>query len=76
MLYQVSMSICCIKNLYQKILFYHSENDIYDEILNWKKRWDEPEKKKSIASTIRNLGMLHWIKADFSNSLEVSELEI
>jgi len=53
-----------------------SENEIYDEILNWKKRWDEPEKKKSIASTIRNLGMLHWIKADFSESLEVRELEI
>ena len=53
-----------------------SENEIYDEILNWKKRWDEPEKKKSIASTIRNLGMLHWIKADFSDSLEVRELEI
>ena len=53
-----------------------SENDIYDEVLNWKKRWDEPEKKKSIASTIRNLGMLGWIKADFSDSLEVSELEI
>ncbi len=53
-----------------------SENEIYNEILNWKKRWDEPEKKKSIASTIRNLGMLRWIKADFSDSLEVSELEI
>jgi len=53
-----------------------SENEIYDEILNWKKRWDEPEKKKSIASTIRNLGMLSWIKADFSDSLEVRELEI
>ena len=53
-----------------------SENEIYDEILNWKKRWDEPEKKKSIASTIRNLGMLRWIKADFSDSLEVRELEI
>lgn len=53
-----------------------SENEIYDEVLNWKKRWDEPEKKKSIASTIRNLGMLRWIKADFSESLEVRELEI
>ena len=53
-----------------------SENDIYDEILNWKKQWDEPEKKKTIASTIRNLGMLHWIKADFSDSLEVRELGI
>lgn len=53
-----------------------SENEIYDEILTWKKRWDEPEKKKSIASTIRNLGMLRWIKADFSDSLEVEELEV
>ncbi len=53
-----------------------SENEIYDEILTWKKRWDVPEKKKSIALTIRNLGMLRWIKADFSDSLEVEELEI
>jgi O-acetyl-ADP-ribose deacetylase (regulator of RNase III)/uncharacterized protein YwgA len=53
-----------------------SENEIYDEILNWKKRWDEPEKRNSIASTIRNLGMLRWIKADFSDSLEVMDLEI
>jgi O-acetyl-ADP-ribose deacetylase (regulator of RNase III)/uncharacterized protein YwgA len=53
-----------------------SEHDIYDEIFNWKKRWDKPEKKRSIASTIRNLGMLRWIKADFSNSLEVEGLEI
>ena len=53
-----------------------SENEIYDEVLNWKKRWDKPEKKKSIASTIRNLGMLRWIKADFSDSLEVTELGI
>jgi len=53
-----------------------SENEIYDEILNWKKRWDGPEKKKSIASAIRNLGTLRWIKADFSDSLEVRELGI
>ncbi|MBU1260918.1 MAG: macro domain-containing protein [Planctomycetes bacterium] len=53
-----------------------SENEIYDDILKWKTRWDEPEKKQAIASAIRNLGMLRWIKVDFSESLKVNELEI
>ena len=53
-----------------------SENEIYDEILKWKTHWDEPGKKKAIASAIRNLGMLRWIKADFSASLQVDELQI
>ncbi|MBN1972785.1 MAG: macro domain-containing protein [Sedimentisphaerales bacterium] len=51
-----------------------SENEIYDDILKWKTHWDKPEKKKAIASAIRNLGMLRWIKADFSPSLRVNEL--
>ena len=53
-----------------------SENEIYDYILKWKKHWDEPEKKKAIASAIRNLGMLRWIRADFSESLQVDEMQI
>jgi hypothetical protein len=53
-----------------------SENEIYNEILNWKKRWDNPDKKKAIASTIRNLGMLRWIRADFSESLQVDEMQM
>jgi O-acetyl-ADP-ribose deacetylase (regulator of RNase III)/uncharacterized protein YwgA len=53
-----------------------SENEIYDDILKWKTHWDEPGKKKAIASAIRNLGMLRWIRVDFSESLEVNELEV
>ncbi len=51
-----------------------SENEIYDKILQWKKHWDQPEKKQAIASAIRNLGMLQWIKADFSETLHVEEI--
>lgn len=53
-----------------------SEDEIYNNILKWKTHWDKPEKKKAIASAIRNLGMLRWIKADFSESLQVDEMHV
>jgi len=46
-----------------------SEKDLYDHILNWKKKWQCDEKKISIADTIRNLEMLNWLKLNYSNDL-------
>ncbi len=46
-----------------------SEKDIFDFVLSWKKKWNTPEKKKAVASAIRNLVMLRWVSADFSSNL-------
>ena len=46
-----------------------SENDILDYILNWKNKWNTAEKKESVASAIRNLVMLRWLRVDFSSDL-------
>ena len=50
-----------------------SEENIFDYILDWKPRWNESEKRRSIATTIRNLAMLRWISVVFSEDLPVPE---
>ena len=46
-----------------------SEQDIYDYVLEWKKTWKTDEKKHAVASTIRNLVLLGWIRARTSDQL-------
>lgn len=46
-----------------------SEQDLFDYILEWKKKWDTPEKRLSVASAIRNLVMLRWVSVKFSDDL-------
>lgn len=46
-----------------------TEQDVFDYILNWKKKWNTPEKKAAIADSIRNLVVLRWIGAEFSMGL-------
>ena len=47
-----------------------SEQDLFDYILDWKKAWGKDENKKSeVASTIRNLEMLGWVRLNYSESL-------
>jgi len=46
-----------------------TEQDVFDYILNWKKKWNTPEKKTAIADSIRNLVILRWIGAEFSMGL-------
>lgn len=48
-----------------------SELDFYKYVLNWKKAWDNPQKRKSLAATIRYLTSLEWIRLDFSDELPV-----
>jgi O-acetyl-ADP-ribose deacetylase (regulator of RNase III) len=46
-----------------------SEKDIFDHVIKWKKTWKTKEKKLSVAQTIRNLEMLDWLRAEYSDSL-------
>jgi hypothetical protein len=46
-----------------------SEQDVQDYILNWKKAWRAEEKMKSVASTIRNLVLLGWLRLSISESM-------
>jgi len=46
-----------------------SELDFYNYILQWKKAWDSPLKKESIAATIRYLASKDWINLDYSDEL-------
>ena len=46
-----------------------AEQDLYEYILTWKKTWRTDEKQKALASAIRNLVMLGWMRLQFSESL-------
>ena len=46
-----------------------AERDLYEFILDWKKAWRTDEKKQAVASAIRNLVMLGWMRLQFSESL-------
>ncbi len=46
-----------------------AEQDLYDFILDWKKAWRTEEKKHEVASAIRNLVTLGWMRLRFSESL-------
>lgn len=46
-----------------------SEQDLYDYVLDWKKRWDNDVKRQAVATTIRNLVMLGWLRLRASESL-------
>lgn len=46
-----------------------TEQDIYDYVLDWKKSWHTEEKQKAVASTVRNLVLLGWMKVEVSEEL-------
>lgn len=46
-----------------------SEEDVLNFIAEWKKQWHDDKKIQSVASTIRNLQMLSWLKLAYSESL-------
>ena len=49
-----------------------AEQELYDFILGWKKAWRTEEKRQELASAIRNLVMLGWMRLQFSESLPES----
>jgi O-acetyl-ADP-ribose deacetylase (regulator of RNase III)/uncharacterized protein YwgA len=46
-----------------------TEQDIYDYVLGWKKSWHTEAKQLAVASAVRNLVMLGWMKAQVSEEL-------
>ncbi len=46
-----------------------AEQQLYDYILDWKKAWRTDEKKQAVASAIRNLVALGWMRLQWSESL-------
>jgi len=46
-----------------------AEQELFDYILGWKKAWGTEEKKQALASAIRNLVMLGWMRLQFSETL-------
>jgi O-acetyl-ADP-ribose deacetylase (regulator of RNase III)/uncharacterized protein YwgA len=46
-----------------------AEQDLYDYILDWKKSWRTDDKKRAVASAIRNLVLLGWLQLRLSESL-------
>ncbi len=46
-----------------------AEQELHDYILEWKKSWRTEEKKQSVASTIRNLVLLGWLRLNISESI-------
>ncbi|HHX6845140.1 TPA: type II toxin-antitoxin system antitoxin DNA ADP-ribosyl glycohydrolase DarG [Pseudomonas aeruginosa] len=50
------------------------EREVFDFVLSWKKAWNTDEKRESIASAIRNLAMLGWIRVSLSECMPLSEL--
>ncbi|MER1083028.1 macro domain-containing protein [Pseudomonas aeruginosa] len=49
------------------------EREVYDFVFDWKKSWNNEDKKKAIASAIRNLSMLGWIRVSMSDCLPFGE---
>jgi len=46
-----------------------AEHDVYDYVLEWKKSWNQDEKKLAVASAIRNLVVLGWMNVNVSDDL-------
>ena len=46
-----------------------SEQELFEYLLAWKKRWATDEKRESLKSSIRNLVLLGWLKLEISDSL-------
>ncbi len=48
-----------------------SEKDVFEYVMNWKKRRNPPLDREQVASSIRYLGMLRWLKLDPSDDLPI-----
>lgn len=50
-----------------------AEEDLYDYVLEWKKTWQTEAKKHAVASAIRNLVLLGWMRVQISENLSDHE---
>src|SRR6185295_6483861 len=55
--------------------FTPSEKEVLESVMQWKQRRHPPLETKTVASTIRNLGMLRWLDVKPDISLPVVEEE-
>ena len=46
-----------------------AEQDLHDYVLDWKKSWRTDDKKQALASAIRNLVLLGWLRLNISESM-------
>ncbi len=46
-----------------------SEHELLDYVLEWKKQWRTPGKTEAVASAIRNLVLLGWLRVEISEDL-------
>ncbi len=52
-----------------------SETEVLDSVMQWKQRRQPPLEPTTVASTIRNLGMLRWLDVKPDTDLLVAEEE-
>lgn len=50
------------------------EREVYDFVLDWKKSWNTDKKKEAIATAIRSLSMLGWIRVSVSECLPLTQM--
>lgn len=50
------------------------EREVFDFVLSWKKSWNNDAKREAIASAIRSLAMLGWIRVSSSDCLPLIEM--
>jgi uncharacterized protein YwgA len=50
-----------------------SETNVLEAVMQWKQRRNPPLNKSMVASTIRNLGMMHWLDVQPDNKLPITE---
>ncbi len=53
-----------------------SESEVLDAVLSWKLKRRPPLETQEIAQTIRNLGVLSWLKLQYSEDLPIPEDEL
>ena len=49
-----------------------SEQQLYDFILEWKKKWTSDEKRRTVARAIRSLVLLEWVRLTLSESTQTA----
>lgn len=52
-----------------------SETQVLESVMRWKQKRRPPLKEEDVASTIRNLGMLHWLNVKPDENLPVRDEE-
>ncbi len=50
-----------------------SEEDIFNNVMEWKKRRRPPLNESEVASAIRNLAILKWLKVNYSEKIPIAD---